>query len=519
MMVKKLFATLSAMLVLILPHYLFSQRTLTLEQSIQIALDRSYQAKQLQQSLISSRKSLEAAKASFKSNGQLLMSSFPNFQQSERQTPLQGGGFSFDRQKFMNLQAELFVNQPIARTDGTFSLVGVLQRFQQFGRFENIVFDPETNLPVLNPATGEPQLRIRKDPSEYSPNLRLQFRQPLFTLNRLKTGLKKAELNLENTVQTYTRRELDLVYQVTTSFYGVFRAQQQLVIDRQQVAQSEEALRTARLKHQAGLLPELQVLQLDVELANARNRAAAGEANLEAAKDAFKVLIGLPIEEDIRVLTDLNFKPIEVSQEKALSEALHRRTELESDENNIELSRLNVEETDALSEVRGELFLSYGVFNRREKFADAFQDFSNDRRVSFSLSVPLWDWGKNAAEVEAAMANLENQRLAKRNRIEQIKQEIRAAVRNFKSAAQRVEITRRSETLAEKSYRISLLKFENGDLSSQELALEQNRLTQARTNSLSAVIDYQQALADLRRKTLWDFEKNEPVRVRVPEEE
>ena len=76
-----------------------------------------------------------------------------------------------------------------------------------------------------------------------------------------------------------------------------------------------------------------------------------------------------------------------------------------------------------------------------------------------------------------------------------------------------MDITKRSEVLAEKSYRISLLKFENGDLSSQDLALEQNRQTEALTNSLNAIIDYKNALSDLRRKTLWDFEKNAPVEI------
>jgi outer membrane protein TolC len=133
--------------------------------------------------------------------------------------------------------------------------------------------------------------------------------------------------------------------------------------------------------------------------------------------------------------------------------------------------------------------------------------------------VPLWDWGRNGAEVQAAQASLESNHLTKKNRVDLIKQEIRDIVRNLQSAQQRLEITQRSEELAEKSYKISLLKFENGDLSSQDLALEQNRLTQARTNSLNAIIDYKQALADLRRKTLWDFEKDEPVKTEVPEEE
>ena len=38
----------------------------------------------------------------------------------------------------------------------------------------------------------------------------------------------------------------------------------------------------------------------------------------------------------------------------------------------------------------------------------------------------------------------------------------------------------------------------------------QLRLTDARTNSLSALIDYKLAIADLNRKTLYDFEKEKP---------
>jgi outer membrane protein TolC len=503
-------AILFAMLLMLgIPIHAQTIRILTLEESIDVALNRSYQVRQLEQSLINSRMSLKAAEASFKSNGQLVFSSLPNFQQTERLTPLRGGGFAFDRQKFMDLQTEVFVNQPISATDGTFSLVGALQRFQQFGTFEEFSFDFER---------GQIDTLRRKDPTEYSPQLRLQFRQPLFTPNRLKIGYRRADLNLENTLQNYSRNQLDIIYTVTTNFYGLYRAQRQVEIDRAQVQQSESAYRLATLKQQAGLFPEVEVLRLEVELANARNTLANSEADLQRTEDAFKIGIGLPIEERVQVSTELSYRPIAVSLEKAIAEALQRRTELRSDEINIELSEISVRETDAQSQIAGELFLSYGVFNRRERFQDAFNHFSDDRRATFTLSVPLWDWGRNGAEVQAAQASLESNHLTKKNRVDLIKQEIRDVVRNLQSAQQRLEITQRSEELAEKSYKISLLKFENGDLSSQDLALEQNRLTQARTNSLSAIIDYKQALADLRRKTLWDFEKDEPVRIEAPKD-
>ncbi|MCK6557842.1 TolC family protein [candidate division KSB1 bacterium] len=475
---------------------------LTLDQSLAIGLNRSQQAKQLEQSLLNSRMSLKAAEASFKSFGELVFSSLPNLRQGISQTQIGTGEFVFPRQNFVDMQAELFVNQPLAMTDGVISLVGVMQRFHQ---------SITTSIDV-----GGTPFEQRTSSTTYLPQLRLQFRQPLFTLNRLKTNYRKADLNLENTLQTYSRSQLDIIYNVTSAFYNLFRLQQQLAIDQAQAQQSENAFHLARLKQQAGLFPELEVLRLEVEMANARNTLANSRANLQRTEDSFKLLIGLPMEDSVRVVTELTYRPIQVVLERALAEALQRRTELRSDEIAVQLSEISVAETDAASEITGELYASYGLLNEEKKFRDAFQKFDTDRSVKLALSVPLWDWGKNGAEVQAARAALQSDRLTQQNRTEAIKQEIRDAVRNLESAQQRLEITRRSEELAEKSYRISLLKFESGDLSSQDLALEQNRLTQARTNSLNAIIDYKQALADLRRKTLWDFELEAPVQVTAP---
>ncbi len=480
-------------MVVIIIGPLIAQETmkLTLEQSIEVALEQSYDIQRLENSLTSSRMNLRAAEAGFESNGELRMSSLPNFEQNERRTPIPGGTFVFDRQQFMDLQSDVLVNQPIGRTDGTVSLITSLQRFQQFD--------------VQNDPNG------RSNPSQYGTQVRVQFRQPLFTYNRLKTGLRKAELSLDNTLQTYTRNQLDLVFNITSRFYDLFKSQQQLQLDRLQVDQAAEAYRIARLKQEAGLLAEVDVLRLEVDLANAQNTAANSEATMFQNADGFKILIGLPLETPIDVSADLAYRPINVDMDMAIDRALARRTELRSDDIAIQLSEINVVETDAQREVTGEIFVSYGIFNRRERAQDIFNNVNNDRRIQLSVNVPLWDRPQNKYSVQAARATLDNDRLNRRNRENTIRQEIRSIVRNMLSAEQRVEITRRSETLAEKSYQISFLKFENGDLNTQDLALEQNRLAQARRNSLDAIIDSKQALADLRRKTLWDFEKNEPV--------
>lgn len=498
---KIFFSTILSFVILSTLAFGQTPKVLNLEESINIALGKSFDSARLEQSLVNSEMSLRAAEASLKSNGELIFNNLPNFKDGERRTQLEGGGFAFERERFVDFQAQLFVNQPLRFSDGIFSLVASFDRFQNFGAVEL-------------QGGGLPNQQMSQEFTNFSPQLSLQFQQPLFTLNRLKTSHIKAQLNLEDTQQIYSRSQLDIIHNVTINFYALFRSQQQLGIDVAQVNQAENAHRIADLKQQAGLLPEVEVLRLEVDLANARNKAATSETNLKETEDAFKILIGLRIDESVQVTTQLEYQPIEITLDKALSEALKRRTELRSDEIQIALSELSVKETDAIRQIRGDLFASYGILNRSEDFSESFRNFNEDRSVTFSLTVPLWDWKKNSYEVQAAKASLETNRLVQRNRIDVIKQEIRTAVRGLKSAEQRIEITERSEELAEKSYRISLLKFENGDLSSQDLALEQNRLTDARTSSLSAIIDYKNALSDLRRKTLWDFEKNAPVAVK-----
>ena len=484
-------------------------QVLTLQESINIALNKSQQIKSLKQDLNNSLMSLKAAEAGFKSNSEFVLSSFPTYYESETRIPTPDGDFSFSPQKYFIMKGELYINQPISWTDGTFSLVGSLERFQQLGTFTRTTygFDPKTF--QIDTITT-----VEKDPFDFSPRLSLQYRQPLFTINRLKIGYLKAKLALESTEMSYTRSELDIVYQVTSAFYQLYQGARQVEIDNESMEQSEKAYNLALKKVQAGLIPEVDAMQLEVDFERSKNTLVASEANLKRMEDAFKVLIGIDIDQEVRVTAQLDYHPIEVAFERALQEALKRRTEFQEDEINVTLAEIGVKETDANTEFRGDLYLRYGIWNRQKDFQDSFTErFDNDRQVLMQLTVPLWDWKRNRYQVEASKARLENARITSKHRIQQIKKEVRDAVLSLKEARQRVEISERSVALAEKTYKIRFLFFENGEISSQELALEQDRLTAAKTDYLAALIAYKQAVTDLTRKTLWDFEKNQPVKV------
>ena len=89
-----------------------------------------------------------------------------------------------------------------------------------------------------------------------------------------------------------------------------------------------------------------------------------------------------------------------------------------------------------------------------------------------------------------------------------ITREVRDIVRSVEETKNRLEINEKNQQVAQRSYEISRLRFENGDITSQELGVEQERLAATQIDNLNAFITYQLAVADLKRKTLWDFNNN-----------
>ena len=88
-----------------------------------------------------------------------------------------------------------------------------------------------------------------------------------------------------------------------------------------------------------------------------------------------------------------------------------------------------------------------------------------------------------------------------------IETETRTAVARLNNNLKRLQLLEQNVSLAEKSFAITRQRFSDGDIDSQTLALERNRLNSAYRNHLSAYIDYQLSLADILRKTLHDYRR------------
>ncbi|HTP12683.1 MAG TPA: TolC family protein [Bacteroidota bacterium] len=466
-----------------------TKRPLTLDQSITLALQQGFAAKNASAQYLASKKSYESELRKLRSSVTLSVD-LPNYSQSltsqfNPTTQL----YEYYQLRSTQIQSSLSLNQPITLTGGTLS-------FQQMllGR------DQMSGL-----ASGSQAER------DYFGNFLVQYRQPILAPNEYRMSEERNTLSLDIARADFTRNQLEIVYNVTASFYNVYQLARRVDIARTQVNQNEESYTTAKNKFDAGLIPEVDALQTEVDLVSSKNDLLTAERGLASASNAFRLLIGLPSSEDFEAVASLVYKPVRIDQELAVKQALENRTEVLSAKQNIELRTMDIASAKAKGDFRLDLTASYGFNGTNGELNRVFNDVNTSQGAALTVTIPLFDWGSNTLQVESALYQHESAVLSLENTQQQIRQEVLDLINQLKLAESRIIVLEKSVAVAQKSYDISVERFQSGTTSRNDVAQAQQRLTNAKINSLSAIIDYQVALADLKRRTLWDYEKNEAV--------
>ena len=458
----------------------FAQRVLTLDDAVSIALGESYTIKSAEQTLVNSQKNLEAIKMGLRSSVNLQFD-LPRYNRAlSSQFNPSSGTEQFFEVGNTTVEGRLSVSQPILFTNGTISISGSLFGRDQFSELYGTSRD-------------------------YFSNVSISLRQPLFVFNSQKGSLERAEINLEKTKRTYNQSERDLIYNVTAAFYNLYKIKKNVEITEDKVKQTEISYNTAVNKFKAGLIAEVEMLQLEVDLASSRNELLNVQQQYEESKNEFKLLIGLNINESIDVKAQIEYTPVKIKEQEAIENALKNRPDILNAESDMILDKLSIDETDSRNNIKAEINANYGINKSDNKFDNIFNNFADSRSVTMTVSVPVWDWGKSAREVESAEASYNLSVLRHKNLKEQIVKEILSAINKLNSAKARVDVLSKSVEVAEKSFNISLERFRSGNITSFDLSQMQLRLTDSKINSLNALIDYKLALADLERKTLMKF--------------
>ncbi|MCE5271926.1 TolC family protein [bacterium] len=457
--------------------------TLTLDTALETAFGNSPDILSTKLDLERSSELLRAQQAALKSQFSLTLNPI-TYSRDKTFNPMFSVWSSNDSK---STSSRFTISQPLIQTDGTLKLTNTLN-------WQNSISDYN---------------EVRN--KSYTNNLLLSYTQPLFTYNRTKLATRRLELSLETTRLAYGVQRLSIERQVTQAFYNVYESKLSLEIAREELANRQASYDIIRNKVEGGLAARQELYQAEVDLSSSRSTVQSGEMQLANNLDRFKLLIGIPLDEEITVEADVTWQPVEVDLKKALDHGLTSRMELRQRDIDIENAKFDLTETEAQNEFRGDMTVNYGIKGNDESFSNMYDKPTRNQGVSLQFDIPLWDWGEKNHRVKASMASIRKTRLSSDNQRNNITIGVREAYRSLQNSATQIDLAELGVKNAQLTYEIDLERYKNGDLTSMDLNLSQNQLSQKKIARVQALIDYRLALLNLKIESLYDFEKNHSV--------
>jgi outer membrane protein TolC len=463
-----------------------AQQTLTVDKAVEIAMKNSPTMIRSRISLERSQEQLNIQEAALKPNLTLRLNPFSRNSDRRFDSRFADWYSSWTQ----STSSTFTVSQTIRQTDATLSLNNQLNWQDSYSE------------------AASPGLRENR---MFNNSLTLNLSQPIFTYNRTKLALRELELDLENTQIQYSLQTLSLERQVTQNFYSVYQSKTSLDIARDELKNQEQSYEIIKGKVDAGLSAKEELYQAELNLANARASVENSQVSLENALDSFKQLIGMPITDEIVIEADIAYKPIEIVLERATDHALKLRMELRQRNIDIETAKNNILTASAQNEFKGSVTLSLGLTGTNQTLMDVYQSPTNKQTIGLSFDIPLWDWGEKKSRINSARLGLKSSELSLEDEKIGIILAVRQAYRNLNNLVNQIDIAEQSLRNAQLTYEINLERYKNGDLTSMDLSLYQNQLTQRKTSLTNAQINYKLAILNMKVLTLWDYEKNQAV--------
>ena len=458
--------------------------SLTLSQAIELALAEGPGARAAE----AARSAAQYRAAAFDARllPQLTVSGMvPSYNRSIIEVLQPDGSTLFRSQNLTTAGLTATVTQPVPFTGGELFVSSSLARLSVSGAQEDLSWQ---STPVL-----------------------VGLRQPILRPNVVGWDQREQRHASEAARRRYLEAREDVALETTTLFFGVYAAVASLANAVANAAVNDTLYTLNTGRYDIGSIGENDLLQS--ELALLRARAAVDAATLDHARATAELALalGMPTDSRIEVVVPEETPVLEVDTARAVSEALRNRAIMS------ELELLDTQADRRVAEARGNsgfgavLQASYGFNATGGEMSSVYQDLLEARRMTLSVDVPLWQWGAGQEEVRAAEAERQGTVTTGQAMRDRTELEARFAALDLAQARRNLALSATADTVASKRFEIAYNRYVIGRISVDNLYIAQSEKDQARAAYVQALGRYWEAWYRLRRVTLFDFERGEPI--------
>ncbi|WP_375471385.1 TolC family protein [uncultured Nostoc sp.] len=323
-----------------------------------------------------------------------------------------------------------------------------------------------------------------------------QLSYNIYTSGRVQASVKAAEEQVRfNELAVETQSET-IRLNVATDYYNLQQADEQVRIAQSAVVNSEASLRDAEALERAGVGTRFDVLRSQVNLANAQQNLTNARSQQTISRRQLATRISLPQGINISAADPVQLAGLwNPTLEQSIVLAYQNRPELQQ-----QLAQRNISEQQrrqALAELGPQISL-VGSYDILDQFNDNVS-FTDGYSFGVRATLNLYDGGAARARADQSRVNIaiaETQFAEQRN---QIRFQVEQAYSTQQSSLENVQTANTALEQAREALRLARLRFQAGVGTQTDVINSENDLTQAEGNRVTAILDYNRALAQLQR--------------------
>jgi len=310
------------------------------------------------------------------------------------------------------------------------------------------------------------------------------------------------------------RQEQLLIDEVRRNFYQALLTQRSTDVLRASVARTSTTLNEVAQRVTQGVLPKYQRLSTEVSLSNLETQLVQAEAQAATALDLLKMTLGMPVEQPIRLVGELEVDQLDLfrmtSLHAAVDAAIAQRPDLEQLRHSISLQQVQVRATQASFYPTVNAFANFSFTgsvpgNRNFTISDPNDPFRFTAGSNGFFSGSYWDPGvnvglqlrwdiftgfQNRARLQQQQIQLDRLEVQEAQTLQAIRVEIQQARRNMDAARQRIAAQQQTIQTAELNYQFARTRLAEGVATRLEERDASTQLDQSRLNYAQAVHDY-----------------------------
>lgn len=294
-------------------------------------------------------------------------------------------------------------------------------------------------------------------------------------------------------------KESDLKLEVAMLYTAFLKAKKSVETQKDALESLNRSYNDTKIRYEQGVLAKNELLMIDVQRLSAKQALVTAKSQLRLSRNNLSRSLGGALKkseiiEDFKVdlQTPLSFETL-------LAQTFAKRSELKALYKQENALHSYYEGTHASYYPKVDLAADY-ILNDQERFAGTtLVQVEDQTKLSITVSWALYAGRANEASKQSAMARIHKQAATIKAMKLDLKYQLREAFETYKVAKSSIEVATSSKNSATENYRITMDRYEYGEVDTLVLLKAQSDLTAARNSFNNSYYDLFVALKTLHR--------------------